>query len=119
MMRLYFGIPQRQTATATPCVPRISLSSATIWLSAIFFESFTPALIQPSIAVLSAMTVAATTGPKRSPLPLSSRPACSSNHSGWWTSSYPSRGAIVTSGSSVIVTNSSVPLPATTSLPLS
>lgn len=119
MIRLYFGMPQRQVDTATPWVPRISLSRAMIWLSAIFLESFTPALIQPSIAVLSAITVAATTGPKRSPLPLSSSPACSSNQSGWWTSSYPSLGARVTSGSSVIVTNSSVPFPATTSLPLS
>jgi hypothetical protein len=50
MSWLYFGIPQKQVATATPWVSRISLSSLMIWASAIFFESLTPALIQPSIA---------------------------------------------------------------------
>ena len=94
MRTLYRCIPHRQVATAVPEVARISLSSFMIWDSAILFESLTPALIQPSIAGWSAMTVAATTGPKRSPLPLSSRPAWGSNHSGWWTSSYPSAGAL-------------------------
>ena len=65
----------------------MSSSSLMICESAIFLLSFTPAAIHASIAGFSAITVAAITGPKKSPLPLSSSPACAVNHSGCSTAS--------------------------------
>ena len=84
---LYFGMPQEQVFTTAPAVLRIRPSSLRICESASRLLSFTPALSQASMAGLSAMTVAAMTGPKKSPLPLSSSPACGSNRSGCSTSS--------------------------------
>ena len=75
------------TFTTTPGVWRMRWSSSMILDSDIFLESCAPALRQASIMDLSAITVAAMSGPKKSPLPDSSSPAWGSNQSGWSTSS--------------------------------
>ena len=111
-------MPAKVVLTTTPLVSRIMVSSfRTASSLEIFLLSFRPFLTQCSTMGLSAMTQAETRGPKRSPLPLSSSPAWSSNHSGWRTSSYPRSGVLVITDSRTKETNSSVPLPWMTSLP--